>query len=381
MEISDLGDQHTVVLESTYFYPTSGGQLHDTGRINNSNVVDVVVRTSDDAIQHLLDSPVDSDQVSAEIDWGRRFDHMQQHSGQHILSQSFLRELSAQTVSFHMGSKTCTLDLDIGQLNGDSAKLVEMVANQIVWENRQVNVRFVPREDADTLNPRKQPPGNSDRLRLVEIQDFDVSACGGTHVASTGEIGTIKIVKWERRKNMVRVEFVCGARALSDYRVKNRIVSNLSALYTTGYWELEDSIKRQIEETTSYRRKLRKVQKSLIKFQVADMLIDAGKVGDCILVVEVFSGRTLDEMRIMANQISNHPKAIALLGTVGDKAHLIFARHRDASGDMGKLIKDAFALLGSGSGGGSPVFGQGSASITDREEIARTLATIRKRLE
>ncbi len=375
------GAQPAVVLESTYFYPTSGGQPHDIGKINGARVVDVVVRSGDEAILHVLDGAVESDQVMAEIDWSRRFDHMQQHSGQHVLSQSFLRELKSSTVSFHMGAKSSTLDLDGGQLDEVAALEVELLANQIVWENRPIVARQVPREEATALPLRKQPPGQSDRLRLVEIQDFDVSACGGTHVAHTGEIGIIKIVKWERSRGLNRVEFLCGSRAVSDYGAKSRIISNLSTLFTTGYWELEDSVKRQIEEATSNRRQLRKYQKSLIKYQVGEILRDAGKVGDCTVVEQVFLDRTLNEIKMMANQISSYPNSIALLGAVEEKTYLVFAKNKDASGDMGRLIKDAFALLGSGSGGGSPTYAQGSAPDADAEQITKVLSYISRKLE
>jgi alanyl-tRNA synthetase len=272
------------------------------------------------------------------------------------------------------------VDVALTKLMDNSVREVEGLANQIIWENRPVMVRSVTREESSKLRLRKPPPGESDLLRLVEITDFDVSACGGTHVSRTGEVGLIKVIKWERRRDQVRVEFVCGARALNDYREKNRIINNLSALFTTGYWELEGSVERQMAEAVSFRRQLRQYRKSLISYQAAEMLNEAEVIRDFRVVGKVFSDLNSDELRMMANNIISSPNTIALLGSATDKLYLVFARHDDVSVDMNKSIKDAFELLGSGSGGGSAMFAQGSASEVGEKEAIEVLMTIRNRL-
>ncbi len=380
LERAEHDDQPALVLDGTYFYPTSGGQPFDLGSINGSNVVNVLVRPGDGAILHVLNKPIAAKRISAEIDWSRRFDHMQQHSGQHILSQAFLRALGAGTVSFHLGADTSTIDLDLTQMDEEGASSVERLANQIVWENRAIENRTVTRQEAMEIPMRKKPPFEGDSLRLVMIADFDVSACGGTHVARTGEVGLIKIIGWERRRNQIRAEFVCGSRALLDYRVKNQVVRNLSAVFTTGYWELESSVERQIDETSELRRQLRRCRKTLIDYQVADILNEAEGIEHDRPIVKVFTDVTTKELRIIANQLIAEKQIVSLLASVGDKTSLVFARNEDSWGDMNALIKDAFILLGSGSGGGSPTFAQGSCDVKEISKVNDALNTLRLQL-
>ncbi len=380
LERAEHDGQQALVLEGTYFYPTSGGQPFDSGTINSSNVVNVLIRPDDGAILHVLDEPIVAKRISAEIDWNRRFDHMQQHTGQHILSQAFLKVLGAGTISFHLGADASTIDLDLASMEEEVASSVERLANQIVWENRAVEIRTVTRQEAMEIPMRKKPPIEGDSLRLVVITDFDVSACGGTHVASTGEVGLIKIVGWERRRNQVRAEFVCGSRALSDYRKKNQVVRNLSAVFTTGYWELESSVDRQIEESTEFRRQLRKCRKTLIDYQVSEILNETKGIDNGRPIVRVFSDVTVIELRIIANQLIIGNKVMSLLASVGDKTSLVFARNEDSEGDMNALINDAITLLGSGSGGGSPIFAQGSCDINDAGKVTEVLNSLRAQL-
>ena len=184
-------------------------------------MIDVMVRESDQQIVHVLSETMNDTDVSGEIDWPRRFDHMQQHTGQHILSQAFLRIANADTVSFHLGLESSTLDLAIRNLSKDKIDEAERYANQVVWDDRHVRIRYASTTETKSLPLRKTPDRFGDKLRLIEIEDFDLSACGGTHVSRTGEIGLIKVTKTERRSNELRVEFRCGQRALRDYSQKS----------------------------------------------------------------------------------------------------------------------------------------------------------------
>jgi alanyl-tRNA synthetase len=380
LETVEHAGRPALVLEGTYFYPTSGGQPFDTGSINSSKVVDVLIRPNDGAILHVLDSPLIERSLSAQIEWSRRFDHMQQHSGQHILSQAFLRVLDASTVSFHLGDDTSTIDLDLPHLKEEDATAVERLSNQIIWENRAVEIRTVSRQEAMEIPMRKKPPIEGDTLRLVVITDFDVSACGGTHVANTGEVGVIKIIGWERRHSQVRVEFVCGSRALSDYREKNRVIRNLSATLTTGYWELESSVARQIEEVSELRRQIRKCRKKVIENNVTDILNEAAGIEDGRPLVKVFTDITVKELRIIANQLIAAKQGVSLLAAMDEKTTLVFAKSEDSEGDMNALIKDAFSLLGSGSGGGSPRFAQGSCDVKEISKVIDALIMLSARI-
>jgi alanyl-tRNA synthetase len=376
LETADINGQPGLVLEETYFYPSSGGQPHDMGWIDESKVVDVVSRHEDAAIVHILDKPVAAGRAKAEIDWKRRFDHMQQHSGQHILSQSYLRVLGAKTVSFHMGDDTSTIDVEIQQLNQDGADAVELLANETIWENRTIDSRMVTRDEAMKYPMRKQPPTDSEELRLVVITDFDVSACGGTHVSRTGEIGMIKIIGWERRRGSIRAEFVCGSRALRDFGKKNNVIRNLSALYTTGYWELEKSIRRQIDEVSEQRRETKRLQKRLLNFEVAAILREVDDAGAEGSLTKVFTEKSPKELRIIANQLIETRALVVLLASVANRTSLVFAKSDEMTGSMNTLIEHAFTLLGSGSGGGSDSYAQGSSEVVDIDEVKSVLNSI-----
>ncbi len=380
LETTDVNGQPGLVLEETYFYPSSGGQPHDLGWIDGSKVVEVASRPGDAAIVHILDKPLAASQAEAEIDWNRRFDHMQQHSGQHILSQSFLRVLGAETLSFHMGDNTSTVDIDIEQLNQDGADAVELLANGVTWEDRTIDNRMVTREEAMKYPMRKPPPTDGEELRLVVITDFDVSACGGTHVHRTGEIGMIKIIGWERRRGSIRAEFVCGSRALHDYGNKNSVIRNLSALYTTGYWELEKSIGRQIEEVSEQRRETKRLQKKLLDHEIAAILREIDDAGDEGSYIMVFTDKSPKELRIIANQLTEMRTLVVLLASVGNRTSLVFARSGGMAKSMSALIQDAFAMLGSGSGGGSDSYAQGSSEVVATDKVISVLNSIAEEL-
>jgi alanyl-tRNA synthetase len=311
--------------------------------------------------------------VNGQIDWSRRFDHMQQHTGQHILSQAFLRAAETETVSFHLSGDYATIDLKDSGLKPTHIEKAELIANQIIWENRPVTARLVSKEEADSLPLRKIPDIEDDQLRIVEIKEFDLTACGGTHVSHTGEIGLIKITKLERRKNELRVEFLCGRRALVDYRQKNRIVNQLANELTTGYAEIEASVVRLRDEAKQSRRLLKQQLSHSLSIEAGHLLKHGTRRGNTIIISEQFSGRDLAEIRMLANQIIEHPNSIALLGIVGDSAQLIFARSEDAPGEMNQLIKQTLQVLGSATGGGTAKFAQGGGTAADSERMTQAL--------
>lgn len=351
-----------VILDQTYFYPTSGGQPHDLGALNELPVINVMVRPEDNAIAHIIDGEIWSDEVTGQIDWPRRFDHMQQHTGQHILSQSFLKAAEAETVSFHLGDDYATIDIQDTGLKSNHIEIAEIIANRTIWENRPVIARQIAKEEADKLPLRKIPDIDDEQLRIVEVLDFDLTACGGTHVSHTGEIGLIKVTKLERRKDELRVEFLCGRRALVDYRQKNRIVNQLANELTTGYAEIEASVVRLRDEAKQSHRLLKQQLSHALSIEAGLLVKHGRRQGNTVIISEVFAGRDLAELRMLANQITSHPNTIAFLGTVGDSAQLIFARSADAPGEMNLLLKQALQILGSVTGGGTPNFAQGGGT-------------------
>lgn len=369
-----------VVLDQTCFYPTSGGQPADRGKLSDRDVIDVFFRESDGAIVHVLSGELWDDEVAGEIDWARRFDHMQQHTGQHVLSQAFIKVAGAATVSFHLSAESVTIDLQPAGLQPGEIERAEMLANEIIWEDRPIQIHMVSESEAHELPLRKVPDLESDTLRLVEIEGFDLTACGGTHVARTGAIGLIKIVKLERRGEELRVYFSCGRRALLDYRQKNAIVNRLSNTLTTGYWNLEEHVDKLLEENKGTQRQLRKQQAELLRYEAAELVRETPFEKQARIISRCFVNRDGDELHGLAKALVEHDGTVALLGAAGDKAHLLFARAEDAPGQMNQLLKSALQTLDNGGGGGTATFAQGGGPPADESRIQQALNRAKKLL-
>jgi alanyl-tRNA synthetase len=384
LECTEYDGRPAVVVEQTYFYPTSGGQPHDTGRLIQSgmiaNVLETIEREDDSAILHILDIPLESNQVRGEIDWQRRFDHMQHHTGQHILSQAFIRIISAETVGFHLSEQSVTIDLEYSQLTADQLLAVEQLANEILWENRLVNIRQVRSDEAGTLPLRKLPPARNGLLRLIEIDDFDLSACGGTHVSQTGAVGVIKVMKAERRGAITRIEFCCGRRALQDYRLKHEVMNDLSSVLTTGYADLAPSVVRLRDEAKQLRQQLKRQKKVLLESEAQRLVEKSEPMGKWRVVKSVFPAREADEVRQLGNYLANQSGVIALLGIFGEEAQLVFCRSADAPGVMSDIIYPALEWLGGARGGGSPSFAQGGGPAASEKIVTQAITVAEQRL-
>jgi alanyl-tRNA synthetase len=376
VEITRHQQSPAVVLDQSYFYPTSGGQPYDTGQLFQddpvAHVVDVVVRPDDNALLHILDREWHAgmgNRVICEIDWSRRFDHMQQHTGQHILSQALIRLVEAETVGFHLSDKTMTIDLDCNGLADSQVEAAEMMCNEIIWQDRPVTFREVSREEAQQLPLRKIPDGREGTLRLIEVTDFDLTACGGTHVGRTGEIGLLKIVKLERRGGQTRVEFCCGRRALLDYRLKNDAIQQLASALTTGYDELLPSVTRLQDSVKEGQRQIRQLQAERLAAEAEQLLTNGQHINNMVLVAQVFNGRAAAELRALATQLVSNPRTVCLLASVGARTDLVFARAAGAPGDMKELLEVVLGQLEGGRGGGSPTMAQGGGAASDRERV------------
>jgi alanyl-tRNA synthetase len=371
------GGLTAILLDRTCFYPTSGGQPFDRGIINQVPVQSVTLREADGAILHWIgEGDIWSDEITADIDWPRRFDHMQQHTGQHILSQAFIQAADAETVSFHLGEQSATIDVQATDFKPEHVEYAEHLANQIVWQNRPVRIRAASPEEAKQLPLRKIPPTREGKLRLIEIDDFDLTACGGTHVSMTGEVGMIKIVKLERNGDLLRVEFCCGQRALQDYRLKNSVVNRLTAVLTTGIPELVDSVSKLQAEVKESRRTLKRQQNAITQLDAAVLLAQGKRKGKTIIISRVYPESESDpgQLRTLANRLIKEENVIALLGLAGEKSLLIFCRSKNAPGEMNQAIKPALQLLGSASGGGTAEMAQGGGPTADLERVEQAVA-------
>jgi alanyl-tRNA synthetase len=388
-----------VLLDCTAFYPTSGGQPADRGTLDGVAVADVTVREEDGAILHVLSLPSgdlvdfskpEGSEVEGEVDWPRRFDHMQQHTGQHVLSAAFEQLLGGDTVGFHLGAETCTVDINIARLEPERVVPVEELANRVVWENRPLSIRFVEPgdqaavESGQPLSPRGAAVVRGP-VRIVEIADFDLNPCGGTHVARTGEIGLIKIVRLDYRGDDTRVEFLCGARALRDYRAKNDMVARVAGLLTVGYWELDQAVERLQAEAKQSRHDLRRVHKRLLEVEASE-LVGAAPVASLAgrdpyhIVFKIWGRSGSDpekppgEMRALAQELMQRPGVVALLFDIGERTHVCFSRAEDVDLDVAALLRDACTQLG-GRGGGQPNLAQGSAPTADVDRVEAALAS------
>ncbi|MGC9358618.1 MAG: alanyl-tRNA editing protein, partial [Anaerolineae bacterium] len=259
-----------VRLNCTAFYPTSGGQPHDTGTLDGIPVVDVWV-DSEGEIWHLLagepgTGEPETGEIRGVIDWDRRFDHMQQHTGQHLLSAAFMRRLEAPTVGFHLGSEHCTIDLDLARLSTEAAFCVEEEINAIIWDDRPVEARFITDGELRALALRRDPQVE-DNVRIVSVEGYDATPCGGTHVARTGEIGQVKITGLERYKGGMRVSFLCGKRALHDYRRVLQLAQDLGTELTVAQDEVPEAVRRLQEEIKETRRALNRSRSQLLDIE------------------------------------------------------------------------------------------------------------------
>ena len=286
----------------------------------------------------------------------------------------------ARTVGFHLSDNTVTIDLEIASLTAQQIDQAEAIANHVVWQDRAVTVRFVTEKDAQSLPLRRLPEIDGDSYRLIDIEDFDLTACGGTHVARTGAVGMVKIVRRERRGEQTRVEFMCGERALLDYRTKNEVVMQLASAFTTSYTEVDsavDSLRDQVKEAN---RKLKRQQSELMSLVAHKLASDAICRDGVRIVTQVFNDRDPGQLRQLARQLTDEHGAVALLGLAGDKAQLIFARPGDGPGSMNELLQETLPRLGDASGGGSPHFAQGGGPAAGQPAVESALAYARDRL-
>jgi len=370
--VAPRGDQFGVELDRTAFYPTSGGQPHDSGTLNGIPVTDVLDEQG--KILHVISAPVSGD-VVGRIDWDRRFDHMQQHSGQHILSQAFLQVANAQTQSVHFGAEAATVDLDIGELSADTVERVEELANTVVIGDRPVLIREVD-EGALKEFELRRPPKQSGRIRIVEIENFDRSACGGTHVRRTGEVGPIKVHRWERAKGGTRAEFLCGKRALRDYRWKNALVDELAGQFSVGEGEVREAVRRLMEQLSESRRMLEVYRDEAL---AAAALARVQEVGPGRVVAEVLPVQSATDITDLAGRIVESGAPVVLLGTPDGK--VVFARGKHIPLDMRTLIQQTTATVG-GRGGGRPEFAQGAVpSARVAEALKRAASDARQALD
>ncbi len=364
------GKGHILILDRTLFYPTSGGQLCDLGYINGIRVFDVI--EEGDEIIHILEKEPEGEEVVGEIDWERRFDNMQQHTGQHILSRAFLKILGADTLSSNLGEVSSVIELNLSKIEWEDVEKVEDFANRIVHENREIYSHILKGEEWKKFPLRKHPPDEKE-IRIVEIKDFDFSACGGTHLSRTGEVGLIKIIGWERIRGNIRVEFLCGKRAIRDYQKKHKILKNLSLSLTVGIEELGDSVQKIRDELITERKKLVRLEEKIMDLEIKELLNSQKGV----IVEIIFDGIDLKNLRKFASKIISLRECVAIIGGRGERGDLVIVCSENIPLDLREILVLAEEKL-KGKGGGTKNFIQING---ERELLEETVKIVRKEIE
>ncbi|MCA1814931.1 MAG: DHHA1 domain-containing protein [Acidobacteria bacterium] len=366
-----------VVLDRTAFYPTGGGQPFDTGTLAGARVVECVDR-EDDGVLHVVEgaraeSFAVGDRVHGRVDWQRRLEHMQQHTGQHILSQALFRLFDAPTRSFRMMERVCEVDVELRDPSDEKIERAVDLANRVIWEDREVRAHSATPEEAARL-PLRKDSAREGELRVIEIENFDFSPCGGTHAHRTGEVGVIVARSWERAKGMTRIEFAAGIRAVADYRLANRAAREAAALFSVGREEAAQHAARLAEENKRLARRVRALEEIAARVEAEELLAEAAEGGAALddeaarddparggarIVARVFDNRDAESLRRLASAVASHAGAVALLGSrEGGEARLVFARAKGAPGDMSALMREACAIV-EGRGGGRAEMAQG----------------------
>jgi alanyl-tRNA synthetase len=361
-----------VILDRTAFYPTSGGQPFDTGALGGVRVVEVIDQDDGDLL-HVLDAPLADDDVRGVVDWARRLEHMQQHTGQHVLSAAFDRVVGARTESFHLGAEAATIDLG-RDVSADEAVAAEDEANRVVWADRPVIIRFADATEAARLPLRKESVREG-TLRLVEVADFDLSACGGTHVERTGTIGMIAISGIERFKGGSRVEFVCGGRALRSHRRLRDIVAGSVKVLSVAPHEIPDSIGRVQNQSNELRRQIKDLQTRLAGHEADTLAATAATSASHRVVVAMLEGWDAPALKQIATAIVSRPGHVAILIGAPSPSPIVVSRAADTAFDSGAALKQMVARFG-GKGGGRPELAQGGGLTGVADEMlafARTL--------
>jgi alanyl-tRNA synthetase len=366
------GAREAVVLNQTAFYPTSGGQPNDTGRLDDVPVVDVVER-EDGAILHIADGHLEAGRVvRGVVDRERRFDHMQQHTGQHILSAAFDRLWKARTVGFHLGAAVSSLDLD-RELPPEAIAAAEDEANRVVWENRPVTIRFVSEQQARTLNLRKETERIGE-LRLIAVEEYDLSACGGTHVARSAEVGIITVASWEKLRGGLRLEFLCGKRALGGFRRLRDSVSGCIRHLSVSPEELPAAIERAQAENKDLRKTIKAQQERLAGFEAGALAARGEAVGSERRVVEALDGWEANGLKAMAVAVTANPGYQIALFSVSAPVLAVIARSKDSHLDARAALAALLKRFG-GKGGGKPDLAQGGGLTGDVQEILQAART------
>ena len=354
-----------IVLNNTAFYPTGGGQPHDTGKIDEFEIINV--EEIDGEIRHYVADGADvstlAGEVHAEINWQRRFDHMQQHAGQHILTAAFVELFDFPTVSFHLGTDSVTIDLQTTQVTEEQLLAAERLANDIILENRPIETKWVTAEEAAEYPLRKALKVEGP-IRLVIIPDFDYNGCGGTHPTSTGQVQAIKILSTEKMKQNIRVHFVCGGRVIHALHTQNTVLTDVAKQLSAPKEEAHHALRKVMATAKATEKALNDANDQLLQFEAKEFVASAAEHGSTV-IVKAFHERSIQQLQKLAKFMTaqNENISVALIGEFEDKYQIVAARGKSGTSNMKEVMQTILPLL-EGKGGGNDMLAQGGGAKT-----------------
>ncbi|CUO22689.1 alanyl-tRNA editing protein AlaX-L [Clostridium sp. NSJ-49] len=366
VEVKEIDGMYHVALDKSAFFPGGGGQPGDTGFIESSKVIDVY--EDNGVVYHVLEKkPLKIHRVKCKIDWEKRYDGMQQHLGQHVLSGCFYSLFNANTVSFHMGSESSTVDIE-GFLEEDKIREAERFANEIINQNIEVEFFTPSKSELKKIKIRRALPKTDDAITIVKIGDLDINACCGVHPKSTLDLRMIKIKRWEKHKGATRIEFLAGKRAIDDSLRRDSIIATICKSMKCGESEILNIISKSAEEIREYQNENRMLKLELSKYEIKEMIESADKIGDISIIKKIYEKSDLKHIGKLAEKLVENKKTIALFAVkYDDKSNLIFASSKDNDISMNELLKDAITLI-DGRGGGSKFLAQGGGKKSNNLE-------------
>lgn len=372
--IKEVDGKFHVVLDKTAFFPGGGGQFEDLGTIENQQVIQVY--EEDGMVYHVLEKkPMKIHRVKCEIDWKRRFDGMQQHLGQHVLSGCFFKLFNANTCGFHLGNEISTVDIE-GILEEHKIREAEKLANEIISNNLKVEFLTPKKSELKKIDLRRALPNTKEEIRVVKIEDLDVNACCGIHPSTTLELQAIKIRRWERHKGSTRIEYVAGGRAIADYFVKDSFTKEICRYLNANEEEAINGIKNINEQLKNTLEMNKTLIIDISNYESKEMVDQAENIGEYRVIKRIFNEDTKYVSKLVS-KLTENPKVIALMAVEsGDKANLIFGASKDVKLSMNELLKDAITLI-DGKGGGSAYLAQGGGKNSGNLESALDYALMK----
>ena len=367
------GERWKVVLNRTAFYPTSGGQPHDTGTLGDVPVIEVA--DAEQKVVHYASAAVPVGPVHGVIDWPRRIDHMQQHTGQHLLSAAFIELFGFQTVSFHLGKELSTIDLDTPAVKAEHLEKAERRVNEVIFEDKPVVIRFGTAEELIEAGIRKKVEREG-ILRAIEVEGFDRQPCGGTHLERTGQAGSLLIRKLERRRDQCRVDFVCGFRALAAARSDFSTLTQAASLLSCGLSEVPAVLGKLIEDRRVQHGAVKRLEEGLAEHEARKLLASQPSTGALRVISSALEEATPSYLGLLAAKLVAEANVVALLASRAS-GHVVFAQTKGLPHDMGALLRDTLRQFG-GKGGGAKDFAQGG--VLDAAKAADVIAHAKKML-